>query len=103
MRVTKGHTGNRRGHHGIVMPRLSICSNCGGYHERHRVCLECGFYKGKQVFNVKNKKSLVTDANDKKSNDDSKKATNKKIETKDKEKIKESKVEKKVQRRETNK
>ena len=46
MRVTKGHTRNRRSHHGIEAPRLSKCSNCGAYHLRHRVCQECGYYKG---------------------------------------------------------
>ncbi len=49
MRVTKGHTRNRRAHHALKAPRLSECSNCGEYHLRHRVCTECGFYKGKQV------------------------------------------------------
>lgn len=49
MRVTKGHTRNRRSHHALTAPRLSVCSNCEAYHERHRICKECGFYKGKQV------------------------------------------------------
>ncbi len=52
MRVTKGHTGNRRSHHKIKLPRLSKCSNCGAYHIRHRVCPECGYYRGKQVIDV---------------------------------------------------
>ena len=52
MRVTKGHTGNRRSHHHIKTPRLSKCSNCGAYHLRHRVCPECGHYRGKMVVDV---------------------------------------------------
>ncbi len=49
MRVTKGHTRNRRSHHKIDAPRLSACSNCEAYHLRHRACQECGSYKGKQI------------------------------------------------------
>ena len=55
MRVTKGHTANRRSHHGLVAPRLSTCSNCGEYHMRHHVCQACGFYRGAQVITVKAK------------------------------------------------
>lgn len=49
MRVTKGHSRNRRAHHSIDAPRLSACSNCGAYHLRHRACQACGFYKGSPV------------------------------------------------------
>ena len=52
MRVTKGHRNNRRSHHGLKAPRLSICSNCGAYHQRHRVCLECGYYKGEKILDI---------------------------------------------------
>ena len=56
MRVTKGHSGNRRSHHALTAPRLSQCSNCNEYHLRHNVCKACGFYKGKQII-VKNTKA----------------------------------------------
>ena len=52
MRVTKGHRNNRRSHHALKSPRLSVCSNCGAYHLRHRVCLECGYYKGVKILDV---------------------------------------------------
>ena len=52
MRVTKGHRNNRRSHHGLKAPRLSVCSNCGAYHLRHRVCLECGYYKGEKILDI---------------------------------------------------
>jgi len=52
MRVTKGHRNNRRSHHALKAPRLSICSNCGAYHQRHRVCLECGYYKGEKILDI---------------------------------------------------
>ncbi len=56
MRVTRGHTGNRRSHHHIKEPRLSKCDNCGAYHLRHRMCPECGHYRGKQVVDIVAKK-----------------------------------------------
>lgn len=57
MRHTKGHTNNRRSHHKVGEPRLSACSNCQAPHLRHRACLECGKYKGREVIDV-TKKSL---------------------------------------------
>ncbi len=32
-------------------PALSRCSNCGELTARHRVCKNCGYYKGVQVIN----------------------------------------------------
>ncbi len=55
MRVTKGHTRNRRSHHALKAPRLSKCSNCMAYYQRHRACLECGFYKGTVILDIKDK------------------------------------------------
>ena len=52
MRETKGHTNNRRAHYKVKAPRLSKCSNCGAYHLRHRMCPECGHYRGKMVLDV---------------------------------------------------
>ncbi len=59
MRVTKGHSNNRRAHHGIKASRLSKCSNCQAFHERHKLCLECGFYRGKEILNIKKAENLV--------------------------------------------
>ncbi|MDR1240854.1 MAG: 50S ribosomal protein L32 [Oscillospiraceae bacterium] len=33
----------------ISPPTLSECSHCGEYHLRHRICANCGFYRGKQI------------------------------------------------------
>ncbi len=52
MRVTRSHTGNRRSHHALKEPRLSKCANCSAEHLRHRMCPECGHYRGKQVVDV---------------------------------------------------
>ncbi|MBU1557945.1 50S ribosomal protein L32 [Patescibacteria group bacterium] len=52
MRHTKGHTANRRSHHGLTAPRLSNCQECGAIHQRHRMCETCGKYNGKQIVDV---------------------------------------------------
>lgn len=56
MRHTRSHTKNRRSHHALTAPTLSTCSNCGASHRPHHMCLECGFYKGRQVMDLASKK-----------------------------------------------
>ena len=71
MRHTREHTGNRRSHHGIKGPRLSVCAKCSELHLRHRMCNNCGTYKGKEVVDVmsrlakKEKKAKEKDAENK--------------------------------------
>lgn len=57
MRSTRSHTGNRRSHHALSAPTLVVCKNCGAYHRPHHMCLECGFYKGRIVVDMKAKKT----------------------------------------------
>ena len=52
MRVTKSKRNQRRSHHKLSEPRLSKCSNCGAMHLRHRMCPECGYYRGKMVVDI---------------------------------------------------
>lgn len=52
MRVTRSHRNNRRSHHALKEPRLSKCSNCEAAHLRHRMCGECGNYRGRMVIDV---------------------------------------------------
>ena len=52
MRHTREHTANRRSHHALVEPRLSVCSNCSLKHERHKACGNCGQYRGREVIDV---------------------------------------------------
>lgn len=33
-------------------PSLSECDQCGSAKLPHRVCMECGYYRGRQVLNV---------------------------------------------------
>jgi large subunit ribosomal protein L32 len=37
----------RRTHYKAVAPTTAACTNCGSAHLYHRVCPECGYYRGK--------------------------------------------------------
>ncbi len=52
MRHTRAHTKNRRSHHALKAATLATCANCGAQHRPHHMCLECGFYKGRQVIDL---------------------------------------------------
>lgn len=52
MRHTRSHTKNRRSHHALKAPTLSKCAHCDGMHRPHHMCLECGFYKGRQIMDI---------------------------------------------------
>jgi large subunit ribosomal protein L32 len=42
----------RRSHDFITAPQLTICSHCGTAILPHRICPECGYYRGKQAISV---------------------------------------------------
>jgi large subunit ribosomal protein L32 len=52
-RHSKQRKRQRRTHYVSVAPNTGNCNNCGAPKLSHRVCGECGFYKGKQVIVVK--------------------------------------------------
>ena len=56
MRHTRAHTANRRSHHALKAPVLAVCTNCEAQHRPHHMCLSCGFYKGRQVMDLKAQK-----------------------------------------------
>ncbi len=61
MRHTRAHTANRRSHHALKAPALAVCSNCGATRRPHNMCLECGWYKGRQVIDLAAKKEARTE------------------------------------------
>ncbi len=56
MRHTRAHTKKRRSHHALSAVELSKCSHCGAMHRPHHMCLECGYYNGRQVMDLASEK-----------------------------------------------
>ncbi|HBO52651.1 MAG: 50S ribosomal protein L32 [Planctomycetota bacterium] len=48
-RTSKSKKGMRRSHDSLTVPSLVKCSNCSTMKPRHRICPECGYYRGKEV------------------------------------------------------
>lgn len=55
MRHTRAHTRNRRSHHAIGDPVLTVNKETKVPNVRHRVSLETGTYRGRQVIDVTKK------------------------------------------------
>lgn len=53
---TKRKRGQRRAHIKLVRPILVLCPHCKKPILSHRVCSCCGWYKGKEVIEIKIKK-----------------------------------------------
>jgi large subunit ribosomal protein L32 len=46
-KISKQRRDKRRTHYKAVAPTVTTCQNCGATVQYHRVCPECGHYKGK--------------------------------------------------------
>jgi len=55
MRHTRAHTANRRSHHSLKSVNFTLCDKCGTPKMPHRVCANCGTYKGKDVLDITKK------------------------------------------------
>ena len=42
----------RRAHDALKTSNMVQCSNCGEMRLPHRACPDCGYYKGREVFEV---------------------------------------------------
>ncbi len=52
-KTSKTRSDKRRAHDALQFTTALIkCENCGEWKQRHRVCLECGTYRGRRVFDV---------------------------------------------------
>ncbi|MBN1289911.1 MAG: 50S ribosomal protein L32 [Actinobacteria bacterium] len=49
-RKSKTRKNMRRSHHSIEAPTLAECPQCHQPKLPHRVCRECGYYDGRQIF-----------------------------------------------------
>lgn len=56
MRHNRSQTKQRRSHHGLKSPALSVCSHCGASHRPHHMCQQCGYYNGRQVLDLESAK-----------------------------------------------
>ncbi|MEN8119333.1 MAG: 50S ribosomal protein L32 [Bacteroidota bacterium] len=45
-KISKQRRDKRRTHYKATTSTLAVCSNCGASHQYHRVCPECGHYRG---------------------------------------------------------
>lgn len=52
MRINRSQTGSRRSDKGFKSKSLILCPECGSYKSPHRVCDNCGMYKGRMVIDV---------------------------------------------------
>ena len=46
-KLSKQRRDKRRTHDFAPVPTLSVCPNCGATVMYHRVCPECGYYRGR--------------------------------------------------------
>jgi len=48
-KTTKSRRDMRRSHHALVAPARSNCPQCGEAKRPHRVCSNCGTYRGREI------------------------------------------------------
>ena len=51
-KISSTRRDKRRTHYKAVVPTVVTCSNCGAAVLYHRVCPECGFYRGKLAIEI---------------------------------------------------
>ena len=51
-KMSKSRTRMRRAHDSLSLPGRSTCPQCGASKAPHRVCGECGHYRGRQIYQV---------------------------------------------------
>ncbi|HIE52583.1 MAG TPA: 50S ribosomal protein L32 [Armatimonadetes bacterium] len=55
-RTSKARRNKRRAHWKLNIPRLVICPNCRQQHLPHHACPYCGYYKGREIYQPKERK-----------------------------------------------
>ena len=53
---SKGRRDRRRSQDALTTANLVACSNCGNKRLPHVVCSNCGYFKGREVYQVKKEK-----------------------------------------------
>lgn len=52
MRHTRSATRERRSHHALKTRATSLCPHCGKAILPHTLCMNCGYFRGRQVIDV---------------------------------------------------
>jgi large subunit ribosomal protein L32 len=55
-RISKSRRDKKKTHKKMSVASLSKCKHCGRMKKPHAACPYCGYYKGKQVIEIKTKK-----------------------------------------------
>ncbi len=51
-KTSKAKRDMRRAHRKLEIPGMIICPQCSEYKLSHRVCKECGYYKGEEIISL---------------------------------------------------
>lgn len=51
-KISKARRNKRRSHHALNAPNLIECPQCSELKLPHRICPNCGYYKGKEIIPV---------------------------------------------------
>lgn len=51
-KVSKGRRDRRRLHDQLKPLQLVVCDNCGERKRPHTACPKCGYYRGREIFEV---------------------------------------------------
>ena len=54
-RLSKARRGMRRSHQALVSHSLDTCPRCQEKKLPHKACPDCGYYKGRQIVEIKSK------------------------------------------------
>ncbi len=52
-RHSRSRTGLRRDHQSLKAAQMPACSRCGQPKRPHQVCLNCGYYAGREILKAK--------------------------------------------------
>ncbi len=51
-KFSKSRRDKRAAHFKLVRPNISLCARCHHPRQPHRVCLNCGYYDGRQAIAI---------------------------------------------------
>ncbi len=51
-KLSKGRRGRRRQHDALQPLTLVVCDNCGEKKRPHVACPHCGYYRGREIYEV---------------------------------------------------